>query len=81
MLISGGWGPVGSSNNVLTDVEVWVPALGRNCSVQALPQARRYHSQDGTTVCGGYQSNVRTSCLTLTDDGTWETTTTLREER
>ena len=79
MLISGGlYDGLG-----LTDVEVWVPSTGQHCTVLSLPVARDFHSQEGATVCGGgyFGSVTRTSCRTLTDEGTWEAETTLLEER
>ena len=78
MLISGG---DNADSGYLADVELWVPEMV-HCTVPALPQARYFHSQDGTTVCGGSaSSDTMTSCTTLTDEGTWETTSTLLEKR
>ena len=77
MMISGDWfsGSVGHS------AEVYLPFIpGRHCQLPNLPDWRRRHSQDAKTVCGGSDSDTRTSCLTLTDDG-WQRTTTLLEER
>jgi len=67
----------------LTDVEVWVPSTGHHCTLPSLPAGRDFHSQEGATVCGGgyFGSPTRTSCRTLSDDGTWEVTTRLLEER
>ena len=78
MLISGG---DNADSGYLADVELWVPEMV-HCTVPALPEGRRGLSQDGTTVCGGIgSSDSQTSCTTLTDEGTWETTTTLLEKR
>merc|ERR1711971_446498 len=79
LLISGG---KGSGSSRLADVELWVPEMV-HCQVPAIPLGRYAHSQDGTTLCGGYSgvSDIQTSCITLTDEGTWETTTTLLQER
>ena len=67
----------------LTDVEVWVPTTGQHCTLPSLPAGRDFHSQDGPTVCGGgyWGSVTRTSCLTLTGEGTWEGQTNLLMER
>ena len=75
-MISGSDG--GSS--VGRTAEVYVPSTGQHCWLPDLPEARRYHSQDGNTVCGGNIYETTRSCLTLTDAG-WEVTTTLQEER
>ena len=77
LLISGGYDDAGR----LTDVEVWSPSTGQHCTVSSLPTGRGFHTQEGSQVCGGYGSDTRTSCLTLTAGGSWERTTTLLEAR
>ena len=73
LLITGGSG-TGNS------VEMFVPSSGRHCNLPDIPGGRRVdHTMEKLTICGGgYYTS--TFCLTLTD-GTWETSTTLREER
>ena len=78
MIISGGW----PKDSAAKSVEVYVPSTGRQCQMPALPAGRDGHTMEKMVVCGGGDSiESRTSCLTLTDDGTWERTTTLLEER
>ena len=81
LLISGGYYKPGSDDARLTDVEVWSPSTGQHCTVSSLPTSRGEHSQEGSQVCGGNTTDTRTSCLTLTAEGSWERTTTLLEER
>ena len=69
-----------SSESVGRTAEVYVPSTGQHCQLPDLPDPRVYHSQEVNTVCGGLNSDTRTSCLTLTEDG-WERTSTLLEER
>ena len=75
LLITGGYGSAGNS------VEVFIPSTGQHCHLPDIPGDRRYyHTMEKFTICGGLYTSTATSCLTLTD-GTWETSTTLREER
>ena len=75
LLITGGYGSAGNS------VEVFIPSTGQHCHLPDIPgEERAGHTMDGVTLCGGYDTNTETSCLTLTD-GTWETSTTLQEKR
>jgi len=60
-------------------VEVFVPSTGQHCQLPDLPAGRFQHSMDARTVCGGRYT--WTSCITLTQEGTWERTTTLLEKR
>ena len=76
-MISGDYG----SNSVGRSVEVYVPSTGRHCQLADLPDRRWSHSMDAKTLCGGENSETQTSCLSLTDDGVWERTTTLLERR
>ena len=70
-----------SSESVGRTAEVYVPSTGQHCQLPDLPDWRYDHSQDVKTLCGGsYNTDTRTSCLTLTVDG-WEKTTTLLESR
>ena len=65
--------------SVGNSVEVYIPSTGQHCQLPDLPGDPRYfHTMEEMTVCGGYYG-TRT-CLTLID-GTWQTTTTLLEER
>jgi len=76
LLITGGNGD--SAGN---SVEVFIPSTGQHCHLPDIPGGGRYsHTMDGVTLCGGYNTNTSTSCLTLTD-GTWETSTTLQQAR
>ena len=77
LLISGGF----PWNSVGTSVEVFVPSTGQHCQLPELLDKRYYHSMEQMTVCGGYETDAGTSCLSLTADGTWENTTTLLERR
>merc|ERR1719295_461938 len=75
LIISGGE-PQDSAGN---SVEVFVPSTGQHCQLPDLPGAwRDVHTMEEMTVCGGV--DTERSCLTLID-GTWQTTTTLLEER
>jgi len=62
-------------------VEVFIPSTGQNCHLPDMPgKERGAHTMEQMTVFGGVETSTSTSCLTLTD-GTWETSTTLQEER
>ena len=74
LIISGG----STSGN---SAEIYVPSTGQHCQLPDLPGSRRYHqTMEKLSVCGGTKSLTRKSCLTLRN-GTWETTTTLLEDR
>ena len=62
-------------------VEVYVPSTGQQCKLPDLPDVRYVHTMEAKTVCGGYETEVRTSCITLTSPGTWEKTSTLLNAR
>ena len=62
-------------------VEVYIPSTGQHCELPDMPDGRHYHSMEGMEVCGGDDTDTQTSCLSLTDEGTWERTTTLLERR
>ena len=69
------------SDSVGQSAEVFVPSTGYHCELPTIPGAKRsFHTmeKDKTMICGG--AETKTSCLTLTG-GTWQTTTTLLEER
>jgi len=74
LIISGGF-------NSIQSVEVYIPSTGQHCELPDMPDGRHYHSMEGMEVCGGDDTDTQTSCLSLTDEGTWETTTTLLERR
>merc|ERR1712066_235474 len=78
LIISGGL----PRDSVGNSVEVYIPSTGQHCQLPDLPGDPRYwHTMEEMTVCGGYYyTNAYTSCLTLID-GTWQTTTTLLEDR
>ena len=78
LIISGGsW-----SSSAGQPVEVYVPSTDQQCQLADLPDWRVYHSMEKMTVCGGEpNSDTRTSCLTLSTAGTWQTTTRLLEQR
>jgi len=90
LLITGGYG--GDSLDSLKSVEVYVPSTGQNCQIADLPAGRWGHTMENRFLCGGGVYNigpppdtspdtdVRTSCLTLTDAG-WEVTTSLLDVR
>jgi len=50
------------------------------CSLPDLPDDHYYHTQSGLVTCGGWYTNTRTSCYTLTS-GVWTKSHTLRHER
>merc|ERR1712183_515417 len=65
-------------------VEVYVPSTGQHCQLPDLPEERWDQTMEKMELCGGWSYNsddTKTSCLTLTDEGAWENTTTLLEER
>ena len=74
LIISGGF-------NSIQSVEVYIPSTGQHCELPDMPDGRYYHSMEGMEVCGGDDTDTQTSCLSLTDEGTWERTTTLLERR
>ena len=78
IIISGGHGV----NGVETErsAELYLPSSNTSCMLPALPDARYYHSQDGTLLCGGDQE---ASCLTfnLTTGGWTRTPHNLTQER
>ena len=76
LMISGG-----SSPDCGKSVEVYVPSTGQHCQLEDLPARRYRHSMEKMMVCGGWNIDTMTSCLTLTDAGTWQRTTTLRDKR
>ena len=85
MIISGGFS--NSMDNSDDTVEVYIPSTEQHCLLPDFPEQynrygrkvyRYHHTMEVMTVCGGKQT--RTSCLTLID-GTWQTTTTLLEDR
>jgi len=76
LIISGGYPPSSAGQSV----EVYVPSTGQHCQLADLPAGRYHHTMKKMTVCGGWDSDTATSCLTLTDAG-WEVTTTLLEKR
>ena len=79
MIISGGGTYL--SDSVGKSVEVYVPSTGQHCNLPDLPTGRRHHTMEEVVVCGGEATNTSTSCLSLTDNGAWERTTTLLEQR
>jgi len=76
LLISGGGGREKS-------VEVYVPSTGCSCQLPDLPVGRWGHSMEDRRICGGgnWDSDTGTSCLSLTDEGIWNKTTTMLEDR
>ena len=44
----------------------------RLCRLTNLPNNRRYHSMDGSMICGGFDSHVRKSCIKF-QYGAWKT--------
>jgi len=62
-------------------VEVFVPSTGQQCSLPFLRDVSKGHTMEGTVVCGGGDGDTQTSCVNLTDDGTWERTATLLNRR
>ena len=77
LIISGGY----LSSVVGQSVEVYIPSTGHHCELPDMPNTRYWHSMEGMEVCGGAGTDTLTSCLSLTDEGTWERTTTLLERR
>jgi len=79
LIISGG----SPFDSVGQSVEVYVPSTGQHCELPDLPASRYDHTMEDRTICGGGYSNsdTLTSCLSLTDEGTWNKTATLLEGR
>ena len=50
------------------------------CSLADFPQPRSGHTQVGLLSCGGYENDIRTSCLSFTD-GQWKISHYLQSER
>ena len=71
----------GFPSSVGQSLEVYIPSTGQHCELPDIMDGRRYHSMEGMEVCGGFYTDSETSCLSLTDEGTWERTTTLLERR
>ena len=78
LIISGGYL---YNDGSIQSVEVYIPSTGQHCELPDMPDGRHYHSMEGMEVCGGDDTDTQTSCLSLTDEGTWERTTTLLEKR
>ena len=55
--------------------EIFVPSTGQHCQLAGLPAGRSFHSMESSLLCGGFGG--KTSCLTLTEEGTWEETASL----
>ena len=52
-----------------------------SCSLPQLPDDRKYHTQTGPTLCGGYDSDdIKSSCVTF-KGGSWTTSHTLVHQR
>ena len=86
MLILGGGEYQGSVGSAMNDrqVEVLSPATGlrvRDCAIDPLPEARRYHTINNGTVCGGGTSSTQSSCIELQPDGTWVLSHFLKKQR
>jgi len=78
LIISGGY----PSGSVGKSVEVYVPSSGQHCELPDLPASIYGHTMEDRRICGGgYSDTTRTSCLSLTEEGTWNKTATLLEER
>ena len=79
LLISGDY----YAGSIADTVEMFVPATGKHCQLTNMPTRRSLHTMDARTVCGGssLSGDNEISCVSLTDDGTWEIGTTLLEER
>ena len=61
-------------------VEVFVPSTLQHCLLPDIPgDIIDGHSLHEKTICGGISTG--TSCITLSDGGTWENTTTLLQRR
>ena len=81
LIISGGYSDnIDNSDDysVYNSVEVFVPSTGKHCQLPDMPGDWEDHTMEGLMVCGGWWEEK--SCITLID-GTWQTTTTLLEER
>ena len=65
ILITGGYG-------ALQSAELLMPWSGATCRLPSLPDPRRYHTQSGTRICGGWASSVMRSCLQWSaGEGDW----------
>merc|ERR1711892_347638 len=73
LLLSGGDGAE-------TSVEIYSPFTGQSCSLPSLPDQRYRHTMDSTLICGGYDSDTSTTCLTFSS-GKWITSHSLVEKR
>ena len=56
ILITGGYGASQSA-------ELLHPWSGASCELPALPDQRKYHTQAGARLCGGWGSSTARSCL------------------
>ena len=76
ILITGGYG-------VEQSAELFLPWRNSTCELPALPDKRANHVQSGDTLCGGYVSSTKRSCLKWSvQQGGWVTLPlTLTEER
>merc|ERR1719215_2537237 len=76
VLITGGHGDTG-----LDTAELYLPSSGLSCSLPSLPDQRWHHSVESSgLLCGG--RGTPNSCLQWRpDNGTWEESLTLSEQR
>ena len=76
-MITGGY-----NNGLLKSAEIYNPVTKTSCSLPQLPEARRFHSEDGGLACGGYSTATQTSCVKWSPaSGTWTQSHTLRQNR
>ena len=79
ILITGGYGPWYGPGVA----ELFLPWQNSTCELPPLPDKRAEHVQSGNTLCGGYVSSTKRSCLQWSvQQGGWVTLPlTLTEER
>ena len=62
----------GSPTTAGTSAEALNADGTRLCRLPNLPKYRRYHSMDGSMICGGYDSHAQKSCIKF-QYGAWKT--------
>ena len=67
IVVTGGY-----PTSALTSVEALNADGTWLCRLPNLPKIRRYHSMDGSMICGGYDSYAQKSCIKF-QYGAWKT--------
>ena len=64
----------------MTSAEVFSVSTNHSCVLPALPDQRYLHTISSLTLCGGYFTSTRTSCISFSS-GVWVPSHSLAERR